>query len=1286
MEFGLNALMANLASGQSLVIDAEGNARIINPGEQPNAGELVLQTNSAAADERAVQATLIDDNGQGDDVTQDIQQIVSAIEEGQDPTQVSEETDPAAGSEDSSSGTVLDTVSRIGDETIAQTLFETRGLEGIGLSETQSLSLLEQFRFLFLPSTTLLSSNDDSNGGSGGNGGGAGGGSDTPPVSRDFSIQLNNEGFSSILFDDPSGIADQISDIEDDLSGDQVNIVITRLPDSGTLLYDGEPVTEDMLTLFDESGEPIGDVLSFDPTKFSYQNDDQSTGFILGVKEAPDGLDGDESVTSFLNWGEPTDDPNTRVLTFTDDEDNIVDQIFITTIGGVPTQYYADKNHIGYGLGVGGGDGIQQSESIIIDLSQRPAENVTLGLDGMGGWFEEGHSRETQVLIRVTLDDGTVIEQTVMKQTSGNQDLFREISIAVPDENEGAVITQVEVSTIGPGNWELRYLETDTPDDSFDYRAIDSDGNFSEESTVTIDDGANTPPVAIDDPMGFSVSYGTFNNDVWEFAAGEIEASYDGQTQNISGDGLKRGVSGDENGGPAAQIQYNREEGLSEQFTFNLEKPATSFSFTVSNLFKNEGGPGNHEQGKWVAYLGNNAVASGMFIANEGSNKGFYSFNEDDLGGVAFDRVVFEAVDFVIEPARGSDSSDYFLTGFEASGSGAYAANQGEVLAIPIEELLTNDFDPDSDHIRFTHITEANNADIYVENGIVYVALDDNFSGPTTFDYQITDDDGGFSEATVNIIVNPVQQPVLVESVSLVEDTVLEGEQLVFTVLLTDGVLSATEFDAYLGLPTDSAGSDDVDLANAQFTHGVTYDPVTGKLHVPVGVSEFSVLIPTVIDNIDDNLEDFTLQVGSQSSSGVIADVIITQDSDTVIAFHDFDSIDVGKRWKYLDSDVLNDANTEPGIQDGAEGIWGTDNKNDIIEVGREPIYRGKHADDKHNQVFELEARRGDNQFYTELNGAKEGQFFTLMFDVARRGHRHSPMAIFLVAADGSSNELLYTYDQSKEWTSENVYFQTPDDGDYRVVFESSHADSYGALLDNIKLETLNNVGYEDGYFPLNNIHVSLGSDALNLSDYKVKLLVDELPDDTIFRLGGDELTPDGNGYIDVSGYGGDLSNLSVNVSEPGNYTFDVVVLGEDNIELKSSPVDITVLPEGSGIQYGSVGDDILDAEPANDILYGLDGDDLFNWEISDIVDGGLDVIKDFKVGEDLLDLSDLLKPTETIEDLLSDVTAEVKDNDVTLTITRDGKSQLIQLENVADQLTGTLSEQLALLVVDPNL
>ena len=680
--------IASLTSGQIIAIDASGNARVLGPDEAPIEGELVLQSTQG----QPVQVSITGENGSPNDITDDVAQVFAALEEGQDPTQLSEEFDTAAGGEQSSSGTILDTVSRVGDETIASTIFETAGLEGVGLSTTQSLTLLDQFRTLFtLPPL------------------------DTPPLSEDFNVALDSSGSAAILFDDPTGVNDHISDLEDDAANSQVEVVITRLPESGILLYDGAEVTEAMLTEFDANGNVVGELQTFNPTKFSYQNDDQSTGFILGVKNAPEGLDGDESSTSFLNWGEPTNDSNVRVLNFKDDQDNIVDQIFITTTGGDPTQYYADKNHIGYGLGVGGGGGIQEGETITIDMSQRPSEAIKLGLDGMGGWFEEGHNKETSVVIKVTLDDGTVIEHTETKTTSGNRYLFEEVTIEVPDSSPGAKIVSVEVSTDGPGNWELRYLETDTPDDSFDYRAVDSNDNVSDESTVTLEGGENIPPIAIDDPVDFCVAYGTFNNDVWEYSDGEIVASYDGVEKDISGNGLKRGVSGDENGGPANQIQYNREEGKSEQFTINLEKPASEFSFTVSNLYKDEGGNNNHEQGKWVAYLGETAVASGMFIANEGSNQGTYSFSN----GVVFDRVVFEAVDFVDEPARGSDSSDYFLTGFKASGSGAYAANEGETLVIPIEELLANDYDPDSDNIRFTHVSEANNAEIWVENGMM---------------------------------------------------------------------------------------------------------------------------------------------------------------------------------------------------------------------------------------------------------------------------------------------------------------------------------------------------------------------------------------------------------------------------------------------------------------------------------------------------------------------------------------------------------------------------------------
>ena len=43
-------------------------------------------------------------------------------------------------------------------------------------------------------------------------------------------------------------------------------------------------------------------------------------------------------------------------------------------------------------------------------------------------------------------------------------------------------------------------------------------------------------------------------------------------------------------------------------------------------------------------------------LANEGNNQGTYHFDEEDLGGVAFDTVVFEALDFTNTPARGHDS------------------------------------------------------------------------------------------------------------------------------------------------------------------------------------------------------------------------------------------------------------------------------------------------------------------------------------------------------------------------------------------------------------------------------------------------------------------------------------------------------------------------------------------------------------------------------------------------------------------------------------------------------
>ncbi|HIF5543053.1 TPA: tandem-95 repeat protein [Vibrio parahaemolyticus] len=80
------------------------------------------------------------------DVTDDVLQIISAIEQGQDPSAVDEEFAPAAGENGGSSLQTSATIVRDGTELLASTSFETVGIESLGLSQTQVLALNDLFR------------------------------------------------------------------------------------------------------------------------------------------------------------------------------------------------------------------------------------------------------------------------------------------------------------------------------------------------------------------------------------------------------------------------------------------------------------------------------------------------------------------------------------------------------------------------------------------------------------------------------------------------------------------------------------------------------------------------------------------------------------------------------------------------------------------------------------------------------------------------------------------------------------------------------------------------------------------------------------------------------------------------------------------------------------------------------------------------------------------------------------------------------------------------------------
>ncbi|WP_434069093.1 tandem-95 repeat protein, partial [Vibrio campbellii] len=302
------------------------------------------------------------------------------------------------------------------------------------------------------------------------------------PLNEDFDHSAK-ELITNVIFDTDDkplgeGVdSDHISDLEDDLGGDELQIRITELPTSGTLYFK------------DEDGD-LQEITSADGTlydKDSIYYEADNVGFLLGIKDRPDTPDGAESTTDFYNWGLSADGGESHSRT-----EYLVNgaSIDISSDSGVLAQYNQKVSHIGHGIADNDGQGIQPGETISIDLSENPVGSVNLGLDGLGGLFE--HGSNNAALITVTYQDANGAEHTQVIEflkPEGNSMLFQETSIGYGKDYglpEGSVITQLDFSTKTSGNWELRYVEGFPPEDSFDYVAVDSGNAESDPATVTI--------------------------------------------------------------------------------------------------------------------------------------------------------------------------------------------------------------------------------------------------------------------------------------------------------------------------------------------------------------------------------------------------------------------------------------------------------------------------------------------------------------------------------------------------------------------------------------------------------------------------------------------------------------------------------------------------------------------------------------------------------------------------------------------------------------------------------
>jgi len=106
---------------------------------------------------------------------------------------------------------------------------------------------------------------------------------------------------------------------------------------------------------------------------------------------------------------------------------------------------------------------------------------------------------------------------------------------------------------------------------------------------------------------------------------------------------------------------------------------------------------------------------------------------------------------------------------------------------------------------------------------------------------------------------------------------------------------------------------------------------------------------------------------------------------------------------------------------------------------------------------------------------------------------------------------------------------------------------------------------------------------------------------------------PDGAGYVLAGGVGDAVIH--------GGMGDDVIYGGTGNDTLS-----------------GGDGNDIIHSGAGNNTLYGGAGEDIFAFDFSKLTSGSTDIIKDFSLGEDKVNLGDLFGQAETLHELL-DVT-----------------------------------------------
>ncbi|PMO83352.1 tandem-95 repeat protein [Vibrio breoganii] len=315
-------------------------------------------------------------------------------------------------------------------------------------------------------------------------------------------------------------------------------------------------------------------------------------------------------------------------------------------------------------------------------------------------------------------------------------------------------------------------------------------------------------------------------------------------------------------------------------------------------------------------------------------------------------------------------------------------------------------------------------------------------------------------------------------------------------------------------------------------------------------------------------------------------DLLVLQErTEASINFQDTD-LPSGKNWS-------SNVDVSEVLGNETLGTWYANDDNKV-EIGKESVYRSGAS--QSNLVLEIEADNGDNSIYTDIS-VEEGRYYSFTFDAAARRWENgdSDLNVLWVRLDDQGNPVmdeaitLYEFSPTDNSWERNIQVTLPSDqeGDYRLILQSTDANSYGAIVDNLILESSDAKGVEGEFVDLWDLSAGLtdtdGSETLTLT-------LEGLPEGTIIKdTNGNEVVVDANGKVDITGL--DIATLKANVTEAGDYdvVFTAIATETSTGETASSSATLPLIIESSEykVQTASYGADNIEGTEANELIVG---------------------------------------------------------------------------------------------------